>query len=316
MFVWDFMRISKFFLGTCFVIACLAIIFINHDFKKLTTPINTHNAPSTDESNVNVIYEFNKPLNSEDANKNFGDIQDIVKRGEIVVCALKNPQNPLFQMKVGTNFIGEDITLAKKLAENLGVKLVYRMIYKSYDDVINAIAKGEGDIGIAKLSYTPDRSRKVLYSTPYVNSRKVMLINRLILEKNKLQTIDELFQNHSETIAVTKDTSYETFAKKIFPNANIVSNKDWENYIIPKLEKGEFTATMRDEVRIKLLLNENPKLLLKLLPIILKNEHDSMSAVVNLKNSAFLNWVNKFLELEYTPKNVDELIKKYETYIK
>ena len=305
------MRIPKFVYISCFIFILIAIIFENYDFKKSARTANSYNTKNQDNENDNVVFEFNKSPISNDANKKFGDVEDIVKRGELIVCALKNPKNPLFQMKKGESFIGEDINLAKRLADHLGVKLVYRMVYKSYDDVIDAVSRGEGDIGISKLSYTPNRSRKVLYSTPYVNSRKVLLINRLILEKDKPETIDDLFRNYSETIAVTKDTSYEIFAKKIFPHATIVSNKDWENYIIPKLESGEFAATMRDEVRIKLLLNENPKLLLKLLPIILKNEHDSMSAVVNLKNIAFLNFVNKFLELEYMPKNVDELIEKY-----
>lgn len=249
-----------------------------------------------------------------DYGKTFGKISDIIARGELVVCAKKDDNNILFQMKTKNgDYIGKDIDFAKQIAATLGVKVVYRMVYKTYDDVVDAVARKEGDIGLAKISYTPERTRKVLYSSPYVISRKTLLINRVLFESAGSKTLRELLNKESSIIGVTKDTCYEAFVSKIFPKATMLLEEDWEGKVIKPLAEGRITATMRDEVRIKLLLKSNPQLLVKLLPIIVEQETDSMAAIVNFDCQELLLWVNKFIDVD--KKNVDtvdELIARYE----
>lgn len=253
-----------------------------------------------------------------DYGKIFGNLEEIISRGELVVCAKIDDNNPLFQMKTKNGeYIGKDIDFAKQIGAALGVKVSYRMIYKTYDDVIDAIARNEGDIGIAKISYTPERSRKVLYSSPYVISRKTILINRMLLEAAGTKTLKDLLNKESSIIGIAKGTSYESFASKIFPKASKLAEKDWEGRVIKPLEDGRITATMRDEVRVKLLLKSNPQLLVKLIPILLDKENDSIAAIVNLRNQEFLLWLNKFIEVDkQNVDTVDQLIERYEEYIK
>jgi ABC-type amino acid transport substrate-binding protein len=250
-------------------------------------------------------------------NKRYGTVDGILKRGELVVIAKSDDSNYLFQMKTKDGkYVGKDVDFAKQLAHSLGVKLKYKMTCKGYDDIVTAVGNGEGDIGIAKMSYTPERSRKVLFSVPYVNSRKTLLVNRIALEKAKGATLETMFSDKNAVIGVTEGTSYEGFVKKMFPNAAVVSKQDWENDIIKPLETGKFTATMRDEIRVKLLLKTQPGLLVKLMPIILDCEPDSLAVIVNFKSIGFLCWINKLIESEEALESVDDLLLRYGEYMK
>lgn len=252
-----------------------------------------------------------------DYGKVFGKLSDIIARGELVVCAKKDDKNLLFQMKTSDGeYVGKDIDFAKQIAATLGVKVSYRMLYKTYDDVVDAIANGEGDVGIAKLSYTPDRSRKVLYSSPYVISRKTLLINRVLFESAGNKTLAEILDKENSIIGVTKDTCYEAFVTKMFPKANLLLESDWEGKIMKLLKDGKIIATMRDEVRVKLLLKSDPQLLVKLMPIIVDQETDSMAVVVSFDSEELLMWINKFINVdEQNVDTVDQLIERYEEYI-
>lgn len=241
----------------------------------------------------------------------FGNLFDILKRKELVVYALKRDYNQFFQMKVDGGYIGEDVRLASELGKFLGVKVTYKMIYNSNDDVVDAVNRGEGDIGLAKLSYTPERSRKVLYSAPYVNSRKMVLIDRIAAADSVNNTLLKVLNNKKSIIGVIKGTSYESFARTLFPKAQISAEEKWEEGAVAKLEKGELVAVLRDELRIKTLMTTNPKLLLNFMPVILKGEEDSMAAITNLNGYALIMFINKFIENEYKATSVNEIIDYY-----
>lgn len=263
-----------------------------------------------------ITYQF-KTEEGEDDGKIFGDIQDIIKRGELVVIAKRDDNNHLFQMKTKDGrYVGKDIEMARIIAANLGVKLKYRMLYKNYEDIVDAIEKGEGDIGIAKMSYTVPRARKISFSDPYTISRKMLLVNRVAIEKAMQNSIEKALNVKNATIGTVSGTSYESFIEQIFPKATHFYKDDWENDIIKSLEKGKITAAMRDEVRIKILLKKRPTLLIKLLPIILSKENDPLSAIVKTEDVELLLFINKVMAVEQCVDTVDDLIERYEDYVK
>ena len=240
--------------------------------------------PSFDYDNICFVHKNIQML----PNAKSGDLKDILKRGELVVCALEQDCNPFFQMKTKNKYIGEDIRLAIELGKALGVKVTYKMIYKTYDDVINAISKREGDIGIAKLSYTPERARRVAYSEPYVISRKMLILNRRAMVGERNDTLNELFNNPNAKIGVMKNTSYVSFTKSLFPNTQILEESEWENGAIDKLRNGKVVAVIRDELRVVPLINKYPHLLLNFMPLVLKGTNDPISAITNIEGHTLI----------------------------
>lgn len=307
---------KKLFLFLFFIIAIVGFNYFYQSISKLDVlsleKKTTENQLFYPYKNIN--YQFrNDTLGNL---KQYGNLEDILRRRELVVCALKRDYNQFFQMGIKNGYIGEDVRLASELGVALGVKVIYKMIYESNDDVVDAVSRGEGDIGLAKLSYTPERARKVLYSSPYFISRKVVLINRVVTINTANDSLEKILNNQNSKISVMKDTSYESFAKFLFPKAQILPETDWENGAIAKLEKGGAIAVVRDELRVKTLLGDKPSLFLNFMPVILKGEKDSMAVVANMKASALVSFINKFLDLNYKQLTVSDLIKKYEGYIK
>lgn len=245
-----------------------------------------------------------------------GSLADILRRGAIVICALRNEYNPFFQMRTKKGYVGKDIRLASELGKALGTKVIYQMVYESYADVVNAIHNGEGDAGIAKLPYTPERARNVVYSAPYVISRKIVLLNRSATFDVDNRTLDKILNNPETKIAVMQNTSYESFMRSLFPNAQISSEMDWENGAIKKLKSGEIIAVSRDELRIKALMKKYPILLLNFMPLMLKNTIDSISVVTNPKEHSLNLYINKFLENDYRVLSIPEMLDIYKDYIK
>ena len=272
---------------------------------------------------IDVVYQVTPQSFQNEKERVYGDINDIIKRGEIVVCSVSNTSNPLFLMKKKgsenkekLDLVGADIELAKRIAKGLGVRLLFRLCYKSYEDVVKAIAKGEGDIGIAKLSYTTERSRKVMYTEPYVIAKKTLLMSRQIAESNQEKSVKDLINDERFKIGVAKGASYVEFAKLLFPKSQILELNNWEKQTVEKLKNKEIIATLRDNLRVNLLMNQHPELSLKFIPIILKGENDYISGIVNYKSLELLNWINKFLESEIKIKSIDDLMKEYKEYIK
>lgn len=283
-------------------------------FKNLTQTKTSAELKSDQEkiiiSDEFVNYQISKNHNEK---KLSGDIQDIIKRGELVVCSVKNEVSKLFrsQTKDG-KYHGKDIEFAKKMAKSLGVKLRIKMFYNPYNAVIEAIYNGEGDVAISHLSYTPERSKKVLFSNNYVISKKMLLLNRSNLQKFDNVPVIDILNNKETSIGIEAGSSYEDFVRNIFPKAKIVAVRDFENSVIEKIASGEITAAFYDDIVCKTLLKSKKHLLIKVFPVVLKDEIDDLSIAVDIKNPGLLNWINKFIDAEAKPEDADKLIEKYD----
>jgi ABC-type amino acid transport substrate-binding protein len=282
--------------------------------QKISIEVKHEHTNYLPDDQITFEHEYNPEHNK---GKVLGDIKDIIKREELIVCAKKDDNNIFFQMKTEDNkYVGKDIDFAKQIAAALGVRLTYRMVYKTHDAVVDAIANGEGDIGIADLSYTRSRSRKALYSTPYAIPKKMLLVNRVFLEKREEETLTQLLNSDDITICAPEHTSYETFVNTIFPKAKLLSLLNWERDIIESIKSKKVIATMRDDIRIKFLIKKHPDILITSMPIILGSEEDPISAVVNFNSVPFLIWVDKFIENEVKTDVADAIVEKYGDYVR
>ena len=87
-------------------------------------------------------------------------LDDIVKRGSIRVgMSVFKPW--AFRDKNG-QYIGYEIDVAKKLADDLGVKL--QLVPTAWDGIIPALQAGKMDVIIAGMSVTAKRNLKINFS--------------------------------------------------------------------------------------------------------------------------------------------------------
>jgi len=70
--------------------------------------------------------------------------------------------------------VGFDIDLAKKAAEKLGLKVIFKPL--AWDGVIASLNAGEIDMIWNGLSITPERKGRIIFSRPYLDNRQIIMI--------------------------------------------------------------------------------------------------------------------------------------------
>lgn len=231
--------------------------------------------------------------------------------------AIVSEEDPPF---VFTNKKGEldgiDITLAKAIAKDLGVKAEFVKV-GTYDEVIDMVINKKTNMGISKLSITSDRSKKIRYAGGYVTLSKAILVNRNELKKinnNKNLTIQELFSLPGAKIGVAHSSSYDKYAKSIFPKAEIVVFKTWDE-AVDAMKKGEILAVFRDEWEVRKSVQDRPELLIYADTIVLKEQEDPIQMIVPWNSPQFAHYLDRFVlvnsKYHYDMEKLYEAYKKY-----
>lgn len=246
--------------------------------------------------------------------KNAPELTCIMRRGTLVIGMIDRNDPPFFMRDMDGNLSGIDVEIAREMARALGVKVAFNRDANNFDDVVDMVANRQADLGVSKLSLTLPRAARVLFSNPYVSLKKAVLVNRLALEKirvNPEASLDDLLNQPSSQIGVEAGSSYVEYAKRIFPNATIVEFTSWERDIAPKVLNGELLAAFRDEWEIRETMFAAPQSYFENLSIVLKDEPDPLMIIVPWNSMQLLAWVNRYLELRKIKYTSDDLMKKY-----
>ncbi|KEP86428.1 amino acid ABC transporter [Oenococcus oeni IOEB_0205] len=107
--------------------------------------------------------------------------------------------------------VGADMSLAKKIAKNLGVKLQIKNM--SFDSLLVAQKAGKVDILIAGMGSTPERKKEVDFSVPYYTAKETLVIRSN--EAKKIKSYKNLagLKVGVQTAARQKDLVKKSLAK-------------------------------------------------------------------------------------------------------
>jgi len=114
------------------------------------------------------------------------------------------------------NLIGFEIDVARKLAQDMGVKIEF--VPTAWSGIIPALLTGKFDVIIGGMGITPERNLKVNFTIPYDYSGMSMVANKE-LAKGFSSLAD--FNKKDVSIAVRMGTTAEQAAKKHMPNATL-----------------------------------------------------------------------------------------------
>ena len=173
--------------------------------------------------------------------------------------------------------------------------------------------KKKADLAISKLSRTLNRSKKVLYSNPYIVFKQGLLINRIAIAKYAEESqkgIVEWLKNFNGKIGVIEKSSYVSYAKRFFPKSEVVELKDW-NSVVKAVLNDEILMAYRDEFEIKKVIKYNSKASLKLKTVLLEDVEDAIAIAINNNDTHLRNWINQFLEIKSISLNSDLILNKY-----
>ncbi len=141
-------------------------------------------------------------------------IEKIQKQGVIrvgmstfVPWAMKDKQGKL---------VGFEIDVARKLAQDMGVKIEF--VPTAWSGIIPALLTGKFDVIIGGMGITPERNLKVNFSMPYEYSGMSM-----VAHKQKAQGFSSVedFNKKDVRIAVRMGTTAEQATRKYMPKATL-----------------------------------------------------------------------------------------------
>ncbi len=144
-------------------------------------------------------------------------IEEIVKRGTLRV-GFSTFKPWAFLNKTG-NWVGYEIDVSKKLAEDLGVKL--ELIPTAWDGIIPALNAGKFDMIIGGMSLTTKRNLTVNFSNPYGGMEYVVLAS---IKHKDVKIVDINTRKYQFT--ARRGAIPATLTKKTFPQAKLLQFDD------------------------------------------------------------------------------------------
>jgi polar amino acid transport system substrate-binding protein len=233
------------------------------------------------------------------------NIKKIIQRGTLRIGVCKIDQPP-FHVKVNGKLSGFDITLAKDLAKSLGVSVTF-IESPDWDGMIPWLINGKIDLIISNLTLTPERAARISCSTPYAKIRQCMLLNRVLLTREKSRgftTLRQIFTDSGNRDLVAEaGTVYTTVAITLFPKARVIAVKEWPN-IMAKIRSRESIGTISDEIEIKQQLKKANSV--ELMSVVLKGKYDLISVGVSRESPQLLHFVNSYITCNNIECNVED----------
>ena len=108
------------------------------------------------------------------------------KKGDTLVMAT-NAAFPPYEFKDGENFAGIDVEIAEKIAEKLGMTLEIQDV--DFGSIIDGVATGKYDMGMAGLTVTEERKQSVNFSETYATGIQVIIVK----DGSEIESLDDIF---------------------------------------------------------------------------------------------------------------------------
>ncbi len=161
-----------------------------------------------------IVFAFGSITAHATDNQKESIIETIQKNGVIrvgmstfVPWAMKDKQG---------NLVGFEIDVAKKLAQDMGVKIEF--IPTAWSGIIPALLTGKFDVIIGGMGVTPQRNLKVNFTMPYDYSGMSMVAHKT--KAKGFSSIDD-FNKKEVIIAVRMGTTAEQATRQFMPNASL-----------------------------------------------------------------------------------------------
>lgn len=240
------------------------------------------------------------------------DMQAIQQRGVLRVAMLGQDNPPFFTQDAQGQLTGVDVDLARALAATLGVQVNFIRTAQTFDQVTQLVYTNQADVAISKLTVTLERATQGLFSQPYLVMRDALLLNRLQLAQRGLQTQDELvndIRQFSGRLGVITQTAHARIARQRFPQAEIVEYPRWSE-VVTAVEQGEVLAAFRDELEVRQLVLNEPKLALYLKTAVLSDSQNRRAVLLPWNSYNLRDLVNQYLTLEDATLTTAQLLAK------
>ncbi len=250
---------------------------------------------------------FTQSVNAQDMPP---DIARIIKRGTLRVTILK-PDVPGFHYHDAQGQLdGYDIEVGKDMARHLGVKAVFYAQSTLLDDLGNDVVEGKADV-IVSYSLFTKRAERVIYSRPQIIFNQALLVNNLIVSRNKWPLDpSQLLKKPGLTFATLAGSSFIDVIKSQYPTVRVVSYQNI-NEAFEDVKNGKIFGVFYVDKLLTRWLYEHPEANLYTRVLILPNKKMPIGMAVSWRDSHLMDWINTYITIIQSDGTLSYFKKKF-----
>ena len=183
-------------------------------------------------------------------------LAQIQARGTLIIGTEGN-WYPWTDMDTEGNFLGLDVEIGTRIAHELGVEPQF--MKADWDALLAGVDSGRFDIICNGVGYTAERAEKYAFSTPYVYTRKVLVVRK---DNEDIASVDDL---KGKTTANSQGSTYAALGEQYGATVNYASTLG-ETILL--VEQGRVDATINAQISVDLYLTEHPEANIKVVQVL------------------------------------------------
>lgn len=209
----------------------------------------------------------------------------------------------LVDTKTG-EFTGYSIDIAKQLAHDLGVELVF--VKATWPTLVAGLQAKKYDVAISGITISLERLKTVGFSDPYLNPKLVPVFNKKNV--NRFKSLKDL-DKPGVKISLQLGTAAEQSAKRFFKNAELYS-VDYPVIDYTEVLAGRADATITDDIFFASQIGkEYPDL--RMLDVGYSFPSQFFGVMTPRNEQEWLNWLNAWVREKHDQKFFDSVYARY-----
>jgi ABC-type amino acid transport substrate-binding protein len=224
------------------------------------------------------------------------DLKPIIDRGKLIVALRSEDVAPAVSTNAAGTLGGFDVDLARALARQLGVEAEFRRQARSSDQVVDAVARNEADIGMGLLSVRAEWAMHVLFTRPYTRQAIVSLVNRkrAVALGGRCPTDIRALARQPGLIGIQRQSATAGWLREGVPDARPQEFDRLDDLFRAALA-GKVLLTIQGEIGARALLHAQPAASIQLQLCVLDTRPDSIAIAVRPDAPGLARWIDAFL---------------------
>lgn len=213
----------------------------------------------------------------------FRTVDEIKEAGTINIGVFSD-KNPFGYVDENGEYQGYDVYLARRLAEDLGVKL--NLVSTEAANRIEYLQTGKVDVILANFTVTDERKEQVDFASPYMS----VSLGVVSPDSDVITTLDNWDPN--KKVIVISGTTAETFLTKNYPDIPL---QKFDAYANAKsaLENGSGAAWANDNTEVIAFANQSEGYTVGITEL---GSKDTIAPAVAKGNTTLLDWINSEID--------------------
>ncbi len=218
-----------------------------------------------------------------------------ITEGKLVMAT--NAEFPPYEYYEGDKIVGIDAEVAQLLADKLGLELEIKDI--NFDSIVPGVQSNKYDIGMAGMTVTEDRLKKVSFSDSYATGVQVVIVP----ENSDIKSLDDL---EGKKIGVQEATTGDIYASDEFGDENVTKYQNGA-LAVEGLKTGKVNCVIIDNEPAKAYVAANEGLK------ILETEYavEDYAICVNKENTELLEKINEAMDELIESGEFQKVVDKY-----